>query len=154
MGKTGKILGGVVAGVVIIAAAASCNDDSGDSMAKTDPPAVSVSSDPTHADSKDGKQHTKAPVSQATTFRNCVAKNGSAAEKAAVQHVTKVTGTENRNDILDAPEVYTDFKGGIMSSNQGKAKLIASAFASCYDSNNGLVTVYGADGQMMANGNF
>lgn len=150
MGKTGKAIIGAGVIIAFIAGVASCNDDNG-GMAKADPPAAAGAKD---AGKDKAKEHTKAPVSEATTFRNCVAKNGSPGEKAAVQHVTKVTGTKDRNDILDAPDVYTDFTGGLMSKDQGKAKLIASAFASCYDSDNGLVTIYGADGEMMANGKF
>ncbi|WP_405554316.1 hypothetical protein [Streptomyces sp. NBC_01171] len=93
-------------------------------------------------------------TSQAQQFQACVAKTGTPGEQAAVKHVTKVTGADKRNDVLDAAEVYTDFKGGLMSKDAGQAKLIASAFTSCYKSDNGLVTVYGSDGDMMANANY
>lgn len=150
MGKMGKSIVGAAAIVAFIGVVASCNGNDDGGMAKADPPAAST----THTGKDASKGKGKGSVSQATTFRDCVAKNGTASEKAAVQHVTKVTGTDERNNILDAPEVYTDFTGGIMSADQGKAKLIATAFASCYDSDNGLVTIYGADGEVMANGNF
>ncbi len=91
---------------------------------------------------------------QAEEFTDCVSKTGTPTEKVAVKHVTKVTGADRRNDILDNAEIYTDFTGGFMSSNGGDAKLIASAFTSCYESDNGLVTVYGEDGEMIANANF
>ncbi|MFG2473618.1 hypothetical protein [Streptomyces fagopyri] len=92
--------------------------------------------------------------SQAADFQSCVNKNGTATEKAAVRHVTKVTGADKRNNILDAPEVFTDFGGGLTGPHQGEGKLIASAFSSCYESDNGLVTVYDKTGEILANGTF
>lgn len=92
--------------------------------------------------------------SQAEEFAACVNKSGTSAEKAAVKHVTKVTGADDFNGILDAPEVFTTYTGGFMSKDAGGAKLIASAFAGCYKSDNGLVTVYGSDGEMISNGKF
>ncbi|MGW3723563.1 hypothetical protein [Streptomyces sp. NPDC000851] len=74
--------------------------------------------------------------------------------KEAVKHVTKVTGADKRNDILDAPEVFTDFTGGLVGPHAGEGKLIASAFTSCYESDNGLVTVYDKDGEILANANY
>ncbi|MCZ9340456.1 hypothetical protein NGM37_22110, partial [Streptomyces sp. TRM76130] len=57
--------------------------------------------------------------SQAEQFRACVAKNGTATEKAAIEHVTKVTGADRRNDIFDTAEVFTDYTGGLMGPHQG-----------------------------------
>jgi hypothetical protein len=102
----------------------------------------------------DDRSDAKSTGSQADQFKACVAKKGTAGEKAAVAHVTKVTGTDKRNDILDSAEVFTDFTGGFMSADAGDAKLITSAFTSCYESDNGLVTVYGSDGDMITNGNY
>ncbi|MFJ3667118.1 hypothetical protein ACIPSE_11740 [Streptomyces sp. NPDC090106] len=68
---------------------------------------------------------------QAEEFIACVEKNGTATEKSAVEHVTKVTGADRRNDILDSAEVFTDYTGGFAGPDQGEAKLIASAFTSC-----------------------
>ncbi|MFG2949882.1 DUF1330 domain-containing protein [Streptomyces adustus] len=42
---------------------------------------------------------------------------GTLTEKAEVEHVTKVTGTDKRNDILDWAEVWTDSTGGFLSDN-------------------------------------
>lgn len=111
------------------------------------------------SDSRDGSGDDAGAVdagagSQAADFRSCVDKNGTATEKAAVRHVTKVTGADKRNNILDAPEVFTDFSGGLTGPHQGEGKLIASAFSSCYESDNGLVTVYDKAGQILANGTF
>nr|WP_255306502.1 hypothetical protein [Streptomyces sp. Wb2n-11] len=96
----------------------------------------------------------KKELSQAQEFKAYVAKNGTATEKAAAEHITKVQGADKQNDILDTAEVYTDYTGGFMSANQSDAKLIASAFADWRDSKNGLVTVYDKDGEIMANGNY
>lgn len=99
------------------------------------------------------KPPTKSP-SQADQFKAFVAKNGLPGEKQAVEHVTKVQGADEQNDILDTAEVHTDFTGGLMSPQQSQAKLIASAFADWKNSKNGLVSIYGKDGELMANGNY
>ncbi|MEV7991053.1 hypothetical protein AB0O67_03820 [Streptomyces sp. NPDC086077] len=91
---------------------------------------------------------------QAERFRACVAKSGTDTEKAAVKHVTKVTGADSRNDILDSAEVFTDFTGGLIGPHAGEGTLIASAFTSCYESDNGLVTVYDKDGELLATANY
>lgn len=44
--------------------------------------------------------------------------------------------------------------GGMMGEGSGPAKLLASAFADWKDSENGLVTVYDADGELISTGNF
>ncbi|MFD9398211.1 hypothetical protein ACFWA4_05250 [Streptomyces sp. NPDC060011] len=140
----------------VIGAAASGGSDSTDNSNKDK--AVSAASSKPKAD-----QSQKAPAkgkpaagtkSQAEQFQACVAKSGTPTEKAAVKHVTKVTGADKRNDILDSAEVWTDYTGGLMGSNAGDAKLIASAFTSCYESKNGLVTIYGKDGDLIANANY
>lgn len=155
--KAGKIVGfgclGVVALFVLIgiaAAAVGGNGDSTDSSSKDK--AVTAGRTP-ESDKAKAKPEQKT-MTQAEQFKACVAKTGTATEKKAVRHVTKVTGADKRNDILDSAEVYTDFTGGLMSDNQGDAKLIASAFTSCYESKNGLVTVYGQDGDVIANANY
>lgn len=150
----GKILGfgclGVIALVVVIAAvgaAGSGSDDkssSGNTVASDDKPKTEAKDDAPAEDK----------ASQADQFKACATKNGTATEKAAVKHVTKVTGADKQNNLLDAPEVFTDFTGGMMGPHAGDGKLIASAFASCYDSKNGLVTVYDEAGELLSNGNF
>ncbi|UYB43622.1 hypothetical protein SLV14_006621 [Streptomyces sp. Je 1-4] len=95
-----------------------------------------------------------APRSPADQFKAFVAKNGSANEKAAIGHVTKVQGAEEQNDILDSVDIYTDFTGGLMGPHQSEGKLIASAFADWKDSKNGLVTIYDVKGELLANCNF
>jgi hypothetical protein len=160
--KTGKIVGlgclGIVALFVligIVGAVAGSDSDSADTGSKDK--AVAVSDKPKVKESKKPtaeKAPAKETKTQAEEFQACVAKSGTTGEKAAVKHVTKVTGVDKQNNILDAAEVFTDYKGGFMSSNAGDAKLIASAFASCYESENGLVTIYGSDGDLIANGNY
>ncbi|MCQ9133777.1 hypothetical protein [Streptomyces hilarionis] len=107
---------------------------------------------------KEAAGREKAPAersrTQAEEFRACVLKSGTPTEKSAVAHVTKVTGADKRNDVLDAPEVFTDFSGGLAGPHQGEGKLIASAFTSCYESDNGLVTVYDRNGEVLANANY
>ncbi|QOV38642.1 hypothetical protein IM697_09820 [Streptomyces ferrugineus] len=158
----GKILGitaAVFVGLVVIGAIAGGGGDDSADISNKDK-AVSAASDKPKAQAEEpaadepAKEEPAADKSQAEQFKECVAKSGTASEKEAVGHVTKVTGTDKSNDILDAAEVFTDFKGGLLSENQGDAKLIASAFASCYESKNGLVTVYGSDGDMISNGNY
>lgn len=165
--KAGKIIGlgclGVVALFVVIgivAALASSGGDSTDSSSK-DKAISAASSQPKGDDSQEApaaKKPAEKPAepnkTQAEQFQACVAKSGTPTEKAAVKHVTKVTGTDKRNDILDSAEVWTDYTGGFMSDNTGDAKLIATAFTSCYESKNGLVTVYGKDGDLITTANY
>ncbi|MEU2556843.1 hypothetical protein ACF1GY_35580 [Streptomyces sp. NPDC014684] len=161
--SAGKIIGfgclGVVALFVvlgIIGAVVSGGSDSTDNSNKDK--AVSAASSEPKAEQSQKAPAKKKPAegnkSQAEQFQACVAKSGTPTEKAAVKHVTKVTGTDKRNDILDAAEVWTDYTGGLMSSDAGNAKLIASAFTSCYESKNGLVSIYGKDGDLIANANY
>ncbi|MDC7335518.1 hypothetical protein [Streptomyces lydicus] len=105
-------------------------------------------------DAKPAKEKPKAPASQADRFKAFVKKSGTAAEKSAIRHVTKVQGADEQNDILDSADVYTDFTGGLMGPHQSEGKLIASAFADWKDSKNGLVTIYDAKGEILSNGNF
>ncbi|MFE6826300.1 hypothetical protein [Streptomyces sp. NPDC057690] len=124
----------------VAATGKSTTDDAKGEPAKEEP-----------AKEEDRAESTK---TQAEEFQACVAKSGTPTEKAAIKHVTKVTGADKRNNILDAPEVFTDFTGGLMGPHQGEGKLIASAFTSCYESDNGLVTVYDENGEILANANY
>ncbi|MFG2424430.1 hypothetical protein ACGFWD_36005 [Streptomyces sp. NPDC048448] len=130
-------------------------DGDGDSGASNSSSVHNEAKNEAKNDARDGSGAGDAgPGSRAADFRSCVDKNGSAAEKAAVRHITRVTGADERNNILNAPEVFTDFSGGLTGPHQGEAKLIASAFSSCYESDNGLVTVYDRTGEILANGDF
>ena len=159
--KAGKIAGfgclGVISVLVLIGSGATAgggNGDSTDTGAKDKAVAAGRTPESDKAEATPARKTKPKPKTQAEQFEACVAKSGTAAEKKAVGHVTKVTGADKRNDILDTAEVYTDFKGGLMSAHQGDAKLIASEFTSCYESKNGLVSVYGQDGDLMANANY
>ncbi|USQ85963.1 hypothetical protein NFX46_20900 [Streptomyces phaeoluteigriseus] len=162
--SAGKIAGLGCAGIfglfVIIGVATSGGSDSTDNSAKdkavaaSDKPKSSAPKDAPKDEAAKEKAPAQATKTQAEKFQACVAKTGTATEKAAVKHVTKVTGADKRNDILDAAEVFTDFSGGMMGPHQGEGKLIASAFTSCYESDNGLVTVYDKDGEILANANY
>lgn len=175
MGMKTKIALGAVVGIAVIGAL-SANAGDGDGGAKSDDRtsasagekqdgagADGAKADGAKADGAktDGASEAKPAedkaaekASQAEQFKAFVQKNGTPKEKDAVSHVTKVQGADEQNDILDAADVYTDFTGGIMGSGTGPAKLIASAFADWKDSENGLVTIYDADGELLGNGQF
>ncbi|MFC9052223.1 hypothetical protein [Streptomyces anthocyanicus] len=165
MGMKTKIALGAVVGIAVIGAL-SANAGDGDGGAKSgDRTSASAGEkqDGAGADGAktDGASEAKPAedkaaekASQAEQFKAFVQKNGTPKEKDAVSHVTKVQGADEQNDILDAADVYTDFTGGIMGSGTGPAKLIASAFADWKDSENGLVTIYDADGELLGNGQF
>ncbi|MFC8221901.1 hypothetical protein ACFUTY_27470 [Streptomyces sp. NPDC057362] len=168
MGMKTKIALGAVVGIAVIGAmSANSGDGDGDGGGKNDgrtsASAGEKSGDGAKADGgkADGASDAKPAedkavekASQAEQFKAFVQKNGSPNEKDAVSHVTKVQGADEQNDILDAADVYTDFTGGIMGEGTGPAKLIASAFADWKDSENGLVTIYDAEGELLGNGQF
>ncbi|MER6650377.1 hypothetical protein ABT248_07500 [Streptomyces sp. NPDC000971] len=146
-------LGGVFAFFMVLAIAASGDDaDKGSTTAATAPQKQTAAEPVEAADDKPAEE--KQELSQADQFKAFIAKNGTAAEKDAAQHVTKVQGADGSNGILDAADVYTDFTGGMMGPHQGEGKLLASAFADWKDSKNGLVTIYDEGGEILSNGNF
>ncbi|MEU8729647.1 hypothetical protein AB0C68_09790 [Streptomyces tendae] len=160
MGMKTKIALGAVVGIAVIGAL-SANAGDGDGDAKSDSrtsasageKADGAKSD-SASDAKPAEDKAEEKASQAEQFKAFVQKNGTPKEKDAVSHVTKVQGADEQNDILDAADVYTDFTGGIMGEGTAPAKLIASAFADWKDSENGLVTIYDADGELLGNGQF
>ncbi|MEV1063397.1 hypothetical protein [Streptomyces sp. NPDC050263] len=158
--SVGKIAGlgclGVFGLFVIIAIAANAGggNDSTDNSNKDKAVAATASAKAGGAKDTPAKEEAPAEKTQAEEFQACVAKTGTATEKTAIKHVTKVTGADKRNNLIDAPEVFTDFTGGLMGPHQGEGKLIASAFTSCYESDNGLVTVYDKNGEILANANY
>lgn len=126
---------------------AACGDLSDDELDKAIEQVTSdIEADPSELE--------EATSTQAEQFQKCAAEKGTAGEKAAVKHVIKVTGADEHNDIADTADVFTDYTGGLIGPHAGDGKLIASAFASCYSSKNGLVTVYDAKGDLLANGNY
>ncbi|MFE9707708.1 hypothetical protein [Streptomyces sp. NPDC005930] len=160
MGMKAKIALGAVVGIAVIGAvSANAGDGDGDTgsgsrtSAGAGEKAGGAEADGA-SDAKPAEDKAVEKASQAEQFKTFVKKNGSATEQDAVSHVTKVQGADEQNDILDAADVYTDFTGGIMGEGTGPAKLIASAFADWKDSENGLVTIYDADGELLGNGEF
>ncbi|MFG2683305.1 hypothetical protein [Streptomyces sp. NPDC048392] len=160
MGMKAKIALGAAVGVVVIGAV-SANSGDGDGDGKSDGRPSASSGGKSGGAKSDGASDAKSAedkavekASRAEQFKAFVRKNGTVPEKDAVTHVTKVQGADEQNDILDTADVYTDFTGGLMGEGTGPAKLIASAFADWKDSENGLVTVYDADGELLGNGEF
>ncbi|WP_121701409.1 hypothetical protein ACGH52_16215 [Streptomyces sp. BBFR25] len=160
MGMKTKIALGAVVGIAVIGAL-SANSGDGDGDARSDGRTSASSGEKADGGKADGGSDAKPAedkavekASQAEQFKAFVRKNGTPKEKDAVSHVTKVQGADEQNDILDAADVYTDFTGGIMGEGTGPAKLIASSFADWKDSENGLVTIYDADGELLGNGQF
>ncbi|MBB5129499.1 hypothetical protein FHS32_006286 [Streptomyces albaduncus] len=157
-----KIALGAVVGIVVIGAVSA---NSGGTDGQSADKGSSVSADQQSgaksdtksdagSDAGSAKDEGAGKASQAEQFKAFVQKNGTAAEKEAVAHVTKVQGADEQNDILDSADVFTDFTGGLMGEGTGPAKLIASAFADWKQSENGLVTVYDAEGELLGTGNF
>ncbi|MEV2259182.1 hypothetical protein AB0J13_11040 [Streptomyces anulatus] len=164
--KALTIVGGVFAFLIVIGIAAGGGEDPADTKADT------VATAPDKADAKPAakdkepakdeeadkpaaeKDAPKKKPSQADEFKAFINENGTAAEKAAAKHIVKVQGADSDNGVLDAADVYTDYEGGMMGPHQGSGKLLASAFADWKDSENGLVTIYDKDGELLSNGNY
>jgi hypothetical protein len=159
MSKGKWIAGGIVA-LVVIGAASGGND--GSSKPKADNPAVVQSVTPKTADKSKAAPKAKpkaAPKSVEQQLIDYVTKHGTPTEAAAVKHVTKIQGGDENNNILDTADVYTDYSGGMFGSHANDGKLIASAFADWQKSRgqaseNGLVTVYDKNAEILSNGQF
>ncbi|MET9305107.1 hypothetical protein ACFY65_16535 [Streptomyces cellulosae] len=165
MGMKSKIALGAVVGIVVIGAVSANADntdtgsaDKGASASADRQPGGSAKDAGADAGQGEGQaentEKAEKKLSQAEQFKAFVEENGTPQEKEAVAHVTKVQGADEQNDILDTADIYTDFTGGLMGEGSGPAKLIASAFADWKQSENGLVTVYDADGELLGNGQF
>ncbi|MFJ6571989.1 hypothetical protein ACIQNU_31760 [Streptomyces sp. NPDC091292] len=153
MGMKTKLALGAVVGITIIGAVSCSAADDGTKDDKSS--SVTSGSDGQAKDKKDKKDDKgEKKASQADQFKDFVNKNGTAKEKEAAGHITKIQGADEQNDILDSVDIYTDYTGGIMGKGQAPSQLIASSFAEWKTSKNGLVTVYDADGEMLGNGNF
>lgn len=155
------ITGGIIAFFIIVGiAAGGGGGDSSTSSSKPSDTAAAApekqakSPDAKPAEKKKPAQPPAKDLTQADQFKAFVAKNGTASEKAAVKHVTKVQGADKQNGIADTADIHTDFSGGLMGPHQGEGKLLASAFADWKTSENGLVTVYDKDGELLSNGKF
>lgn len=150
--KVGRFIGFGCLGVLLVVAAIISLGALISSTTKHVKPSASSSAVTPSATATSGTS--AVPTTEVAKFKACVGIKGLPQEKSAVKHVLKVQGADKANDILDSAEVYTDLKGGLTGPDYGTAKLIASAFASCYTSENGLVTVYDKTGSMLATGNF
>jgi hypothetical protein len=147
--KFAIVFASAVAAIVIVSAVASGGSSEADSSATPEPQPNSAPA--TEGDSN--PQPTPVKKTALQEFQACVAKGGTATEKAAVKHVVKLSGMDDWNGILDNPKAWTDYTGGL-AAHGSDATLIASAFADCYQSDNGLVTVYDKDGHVAGNGQF
>ncbi|WP_247615838.1 hypothetical protein [Streptomyces sp. MK37H] len=147
-------IGALIVFIVVISVATGGGKDDSDS-GKSDT-AAAAPEEPKTEKKTDAQPAEDKPADkpQAQQFKDFVTKNGTPTEKTAVQHVTKVQGADEQNDVLDSAEVWTDYAGGMMGPHASDGKLLASAFADWRDSKNGLVTVYDAKGEILANGNF
>ncbi|MGY1435562.1 hypothetical protein [Streptomyces reniochalinae] len=151
---------GVVAGLIVVGAFAGSgqDDDAGSKDKAADTTSVAPAENAEKGDTKDDTKAEKAdnpkPASQADQFKAHIAKNGTAPQQEASKHITSVTGADKRNDIMDAAEIHTDYSGGLTGPHSGDGKLLATAFASWKHSDNGLVTVYDASGEILSNGNY
>lgn len=93
------------------------------------------------------------PLKSIEGFKACIQQKGMVAEKTAGTHVTKLSGMDDWNGILDNPKIWTNYKGGF-AAHAAEGNVLASVFADCYSSKNGLVTVYGEDGHVIGTGQF
>jgi hypothetical protein len=136
--------------VLVVGSAVASAGSSDRGTAKPNPAPNAAPSAPSEGDTNPQPDPVrKTPLQE---FQACVAKGGTATEKAAVKHVVKLSGMDDWNGILDNPKAFTDYTGGIRRG--ADATLIASAFADCYKSDNGLLTVYTSDGHVAGNGQF
>jgi len=99
-------------------------------------------------------------AARAGRFKAFVNRHGTAPQKSAVSHVTAVEWIDERDGVPTAVDVHTDFTGGLTGKGPGPSRLIATAFAHwihAHDSpvtDDGLVTVYDTDGDLIGGGNF
>lgn len=147
--KTAIIFASGIAAIIVVSAVANAGADDKPSTSVATP-APKANTAPAEGDSNPQPSPVKKTPLQ--EFQACVAKGGTATEKVAVKHITKLSNMDDWNGILDNPKAWTDWTGGLTHS--ADATLIASAFADCYKSDNGLLTVYTSDGHVAGNGQF
>lgn len=85
------------------------------------------------------------------------AKSTKAADVTSCMAQAVVTQVQLSGGFISTADVYTTLTGGFMSSTAtGKGRQVVAAFQRCASTEDGqgLVTVYGADGSLVANGNF
>lgn len=135
----------------VVASAVSSADDGG-KTAKPNPAPNAAPKAPSEGDSN--PQPTPVKRTPLQEFQMCVEEGGTPTEVKAVKHVVKLSNMDDWNGILDNPKAWTDYSGGAFGGHGPDAALVASAFADCYKSKNGLVTVYDKDGHVMTTGQF
>lgn len=138
--------------VAVVGSAIASNGDGGSAKATPNPAPNAAPSAPAKPEGDSVPQPSQLKRTPLQEFQACVEEGGTTDEVTAVSHVVKLSNMDGWNGILDNPKAFTDWKGGLAHS--ADATLIASAFADCYHSNNGLITVYTADGHVAGNGQF
>lgn len=158
--NTGLIVGLGCAGATVLVLVASCTAAVVSSSGDDKPTKSAVQADTTRSPkprptaTSTARPKDTVKTSEADRFKECAAKEGTDAEIEAVSHVTRVTGVDDMNNILDAADVYTDLTGDMFGPAGNSAQLISAVFSACYDSENGLVTVYSKSGEILGNDNF
>ncbi|MFF3672436.1 hypothetical protein ACFYYS_00475 [Streptomyces sp. NPDC002120] len=151
-------VGAVCLGICVIAISTGKGKEAAEAKpAVSSPPGRSDQPQPTHSKKPETTKSARdrfGSEDEVRAFISGVKEHGTPQEASAAQHVKKIQGTERFNDVFDTASVHTDLEGGITGSSHGTCNLIASSFADAYNSKNGLVTVYGADGKMICNGKF
>lgn len=138
-----------VAVLVIASAVASAGSDDKPSATPTPKPNAA----PTAPAEPEGDSVPQPRLKSIEGFKACIQQKGMVAEKTAGTHVTKLSNMDDWNGILDNPKIWTNYKGGF-AAHAAEGNVLASVFADCYSSKNGLVTVYDVDGHVMGTGQF
>ena len=145
---------GLVAFIAIGSAAAGGGDSSPTVTSKPTPTKVAA---PERTKTEGDTNPPPAQIA-ADQFRECIQRTGMVAEKTGGTHVTKVLGTDTGSGPILIAEVWTNYVGGMFGPDAPKGKILASAFATCYKldpgEGPGLVTIYDANGEILANGNY
>lgn len=141
----------VVAVLVVGSAVASAGG--GDTSAKPTPAPNAAPSAPAKTEGDTNPQPDPIKKTPIQEFKACIQEKGMVAEKTAGTHVTKLSGMDDWNGILDNPKIWTNYVGGF-AAHAAEGNVLASVFADCYSSENGLVTVYGQDGHVIGTGQF
>lgn len=142
------------ASVVALGIVATAVADSGGDGTTTKPtPAPNAAPKAPTEDKVEGDTQPQPPLKSIEGFKACIQQKGMVAEKTAGTHVTKLSGMDDWNGILDNPKIWTNYKGGF-AAHAAEGNVLASVFADCYKSKNGLVTVYGEDGHVIGTGQF
>lgn len=152
MQKFAILLASGVAVIVVATAVGSAGADKS-SDAKPSPTVAAAPKAPTKESKTEGDTVPQPPLKSLEGFRACIQQKGMVADKTASTHVTRLSNMDDWNGILDNPKIWTNYVGGL-AAHAAEGNVLASVFAECYSSTNGLVTVYDADGHVMGTGQF